>query len=168
MSIATDLLADFDKEIANTRRMLEAIPDGRWDWKPHAKSMALGQLAGHVAEMLGWTEGMLGGDLDFAALGSSYRPFVATGRKELMETFEKGAARLLAALSGRSDAALRETWTMRKGPQVLMSMPRHAAVRANGLHHVIHHRGQLTVYLRLLGVPVPPTYGPTADMPMMG
>lgn len=166
MSIAEELSADLEKEAANTRRILEAVPDGRFGWKPHPKSMSLGQLAGHVAEMLAWTEGMLGGDLDFAAMGSSYQPFVATGKAELLETFDKGTARLRSALAGKSDAALRETWTMRQGPKVLMSMPRHAAIRANALHHVIHHRGQLTVYLRLLGVPVPATYGPTADAPV--
>jgi uncharacterized damage-inducible protein DinB len=166
VSIAEDLLADLEKEVAHTRRVLEAVPDGRWDWKPHAKSMALGQLAGHVAEMLQWAEAMLEGDLDFAAMGSSYQPFVAKGRTELLDAFEKGAARLRSALAGRSDATLRETWTMRQGPRVLMALPRHAAIRANALHHVIHHRGQLTVYLRLLGAPVPPTYGPTADTPV--
>ncbi|HEX5135741.1 MAG TPA: DinB family protein [Planctomycetota bacterium] len=134
--------------------------------KPHPKSMTLGQLAGHVAEMLSRTEGMLGGDLDFAAMGSSYRPLVSAGKRELLETFDRGAARLRSALAGKDDAVLRETWTMRQGPKVLMSMPRHAAIRANALHHVIHHRGQLTVYLRLLGVPVPATYGPTADTPV--
>jgi uncharacterized damage-inducible protein DinB len=163
MSMEEDLLADFEKEVANTRRVLEAIPDGHWDWRPHVKSMTLGRLAGHVAETPMWAEAMVQGDLDFAVGGALPKPFIASRRAELLETFEKCAARFRSAVAGRGDATLRETWTMRHGARVLVSKPLHEALRANALHHVIHHRGQLTVYLRLLGAPVPSTYGPTAD-----
>ena len=163
MPLAQALVTDFQSESANTRRVLDAFPEGRADWKPHEKSMSLGRLAGHVAELPGFVPAVLGGDYDFAA--GDYKPFLATTRAELLRVFEQHVQGFEKALAGRDDAFLSATWTLRFQGKVLMSLPRHMAIRTTAIHHVIHHRGQLTVYLRLLGVPVPPTYGPTADHP---
>lgn len=157
------LLRDFEAEVANTRRLLEALPEDRFDWKPHERSWTLGALAGHVAEAAGWADAMLEDDFDFAAVARDYQPFVPKDRADLLEHHDKGVASFLETFRGRDDAFMDATWTMRNGDAIFLSMPRDAAVRATILHHVIHHRGQLTVYLRLLDVKVPSTYGPSAD-----
>lgn len=163
MPIHEALVADFESEATNTRKVLEAVPQDRLDWKPHEKSMSLGQLAGHIAETPSWVHAMLEGDFDISALAGDYVPFVPGSRSELLETFEKNVAGFGDMLSGRDDDFLSVTWTMRNGETVMMSVPRHEAIRTTAIHHSIHHRGQLSVYLRLLGVPLPQTYGPTAD-----
>jgi uncharacterized damage-inducible protein DinB len=165
MGIGEAMLADFEKERLATKRVLEAVPEGRMDWKPHEKSMSLGALAGHIAETPGWVRSMMEGDLDLASMAGSWRPFVPSSQRELLETFEKSVESFRVAVASGSDATFSETWRIRNGPKVLMEQPRHAAIRGNAIHHLIHHRGQLTVYLRLLGVAVPQTYGPSADFP---
>ncbi len=164
MSLAAALVADLEEEAKNTRKMLELVPEAKLEWKPHEKSMTLGQLASHLAENSSWIGAMLEDELDFAAF-SGYQPFSAKNGKELLEGFEKYLRAGLDAIRGRSDAELARTWTMRNGPKVLMSSPKHQAIRSTAIHHWIHHRGQLSVYLRLLGVPLPQIYGPTADEP---
>jgi uncharacterized damage-inducible protein DinB len=166
-SIAADLIRDLEAEAAKTRTMLAAVPEERLDWKPHAKSMTLAALASHLAENPSWISSMLEDGMDFADLGD-YRPFVAKSRKELLEGFDKNLRAGLEAIRGKSDAFLCAAWTMRNGPKVLMTAPKHDAIRGTAIHHWIHHRGQLSVYLRLLDVPVPQTYGPTADHPSFG
>jgi len=165
MSQATDLIADFAAEVSNTRKLLEAVPEGQLDWKPHQKSSSLAALAGHIAETPNWLGTMLEDEMDFAAM-TDYVPFVPTTKAELLEAFEQGAAAFAAPLEGQDDAFMSATWTMRKEDQVLMQAPRGQLMRSILLHHLIHHRGQLTVYLRMLNVPVPATYGGSADEPM--
>ncbi len=161
MTLAERLLADFRTESANTRKYLEAIPDDKLDWKPHEKSMSLGQLVAHIAENPSWVSSIAGDDLDFATV--DYKPLVVSSRAEAIAALDEHAATFEAALEGKSDEAMLETWTMRNGDAILMQAPRHEAMRATGIHHWIHHRGQLGVYLRLLDVAVPGIYGPTAD-----
>lgn len=165
MSISEAIVAEFEQEAKNTRKLLKAVPEGRFDWKPHDKSMSLGQLASHIAEAPSWVRSMMEPVFDFGAVAAEYKPFAPADPAELLEGFEKNAEAFSEVLSGKDDAFMRETWTMKNGDKVLMSAPRHAAIRNVSLNHILHHRGQLTVYLRLLDVPVPPTYGPTADHP---
>ena len=161
-SLAQVSLGDLAQELATTRRVLERVPDDRWDWKPHEKSMTLGQLAGHVANLLNWgTHTLSEAGVDFAAPPAV--PPRPTNRAGLLAAFDAGTERLREGLAGAGDEALGATYTVRRGEQVLMAMPRAAMVRGMVLSHIIHHRGQLTVYLRLLDIPVPPVYGPTAD-----
>ena len=164
MRIRDSLLSDFNREAGQTRGVLEAVPEDRLDWKPHDKSMSLGVLAGHVAESPGWTQGMMEADLDFAA-ASDWTPFVPQNRTELLEFFEKTTSGFRSLIADLENEFLLQEWCMRDGDKVHMRMPRHEAMRTIAIHHTLHHRGQLTVYLRLLEVPVPPTYGPTADFP---
>jgi uncharacterized damage-inducible protein DinB len=164
MSISQTLLSDLETEAKHTRTMLALVPEESLAWKPHEKSMSLGQLASHLAETPSWTSAMLEPSMDFAALGD-YRPFLARTRSELLAVFERNHAESVAALRGRDDRFMGETWTMRNGPQVLLSEARKDALRSTLVHHAVHHRGQLSVYLRLLGVQLPPIYGPTADHP---
>ena len=155
-------LGDFDHELSITRRVLERVPDAHWDYKPHPKSMSLGQLAGHLSNIPHWGALTLGGsELDFAA-GGPPQPRPAT-RDALLENFDAAAVSARAALSSADDAHLGGTYTVRNGERVVMAMPRAAMLRGMILSHMIHHRGQLSVYLRLLDVPVPSIYGPSAD-----
>lgn len=167
MSIANELIRDLEAEAKKTRAMLAVVPETKLDWKPHAKSMTLGGLAGHVAENPAWISAMLEDEMDFGAM-KDYRPFAPKDRGELLAAFDKNVRAGLDAIRGRSDAFLLGTWTMRNGDKVLMSAPKHDAIRGTAIHHWIHHRGQLSVYLRLLDVPLPQTYGPTADAPSFG
>jgi uncharacterized damage-inducible protein DinB len=164
MSIAAELVRDLEDEAVKTRKMLELVPDAQLDWKPHEKSMTLGMLASHLAENPVWIPAMLEDELDFARMGD-YTPFAAKSRQELLLGFDKNLRAGVDAIRGREDDFLARTWTMRNGPKVLMSCPKSEAIRSTAIHHWIHHRGQLSVYLRLLGVPLPQTYGPTADDP---
>lgn len=168
MSIRASLLADLRLEAASTRRLLASVPPEHWDWRPHERSMPLGALASHLAENPSWGLATLERDLDLAAAFTDRRPFVASGREELLATFDANAASLERALAAADEASLEVPWRMLDGERVLMTLPRHTALRVTLLHHQIHHRGQLSVYLRLLDVPVPRTYGPTADMPGFG
>jgi len=162
MSIAQGLLAEFDVETANTRRTLERIPVDKLEWKPDPKSMTLGRLAAHVAEMPGWAALTLTTDeLDFAAGG--YTPAMATSQEQLLEIADKNAAAARAAIAATSDADFMKPWTLRQGDQIFFTMPKIAVIRGMVMNHTVHHRGQLTVYYRMNGVPVPALYGPSAD-----
>jgi uncharacterized damage-inducible protein DinB len=154
-------LAEFDQEMASTRRLLERVPSEKGEWKPHEKSFALGHLAQLVSWMPGWIEQSLREPHIDLAGGASYS-FETT--ETLLENFDKVVAGARAALAEVVGPALEETWSLRMGEQVLFSGPRGEVVRGH-LNHLIHHRGQLTVYLRLLDVPLPQIYGPTADEP---
>jgi uncharacterized damage-inducible protein DinB len=167
-TLSQRLVEDFQDEVASMRKYLERVPEERFDWKPHEKSMSLGQLAGHQAEAPGGIAGMAEDEFDMASLEADYVPFVPASRTELLETLEKNVAVYEQVVADRDDAFMSAPWTMRHGDQVLLSAPRHQAIRRTGIHHWIHHRGQLSVYLRELGVDVPPTYGPTADDPSFG
>ena len=163
MSIADALLSDFRQEALNTRKILEAVPEDRLEWKPHEKSMTLGQLAGHIAETPGWAFGMMEDELDTASSEQEWKPFVPESAEQCLTKLEECAAGFAQILDGRDDDFMSATWTMRHGDTIHMQAPRHAALRGVALHHWAHHRGQLTVYLRLLDVAIPSTYGPTAD-----
>ncbi len=166
MSLAQKLVSDFEKENTRTKHVLEAVPEDKLDFKPHEKSMSLGELAGHLAETPMWGGSMMEDVMDFAEM-PDYKPYVVTNKAEMMGTLDKNASAFLEMMKDRDDAFMEATWTMKMGDKVLMSDPRHEAMRDILVHHSVHHRGQLTVYLRLLGVPVPATYGGTADHPML-
>jgi uncharacterized damage-inducible protein DinB len=159
MSFAAELLPEFDREMATTRRLLERVPDRQGEWKPHPKSFCLGHLALLVAWMPGWiTNAARESTLDLAkAPGYSIEPTA-----KLLALFDTNVREARKALAGTSDADLAATWTLTRGDAVFMSMPKREVIRLH-LDHLIHHRGQLTVYLRLRDVPLPPIYGPTAD-----
>jgi uncharacterized damage-inducible protein DinB len=156
------LLVEFDHEMAVTRRLLDRVPEPLLAWKPHEKSFSLGGLAMHLARLPHWGTEILERDAYDVGIEKAPKPEPAS-LAEVLSAFDRNVAEVRRALSTRSDAELRDTWTMRKGAQVVLSMPKVSALRRFLLHHVIHHRGQLTVYLRLQNVALPPIYGPSAD-----
>lgn len=155
---------DLEQELATTRRVLERVPDEHWDWKPHEKSMSLGGLAGHLAQLTWLALSVMQQD-EFEARSAS-RPAPPANREEMTRTFEQGAAALVEAVNAAPAEAWGQTWSLKAGGQTFLSMPRAAALRVMGISHPVHHRGQLSVYLRLLGIPVPRIYGPSADEPI--
>ncbi len=162
MSLSSSFLGEFDHEMSNTRKVLERVPTDKLAWKPHAKSMTMGRLASHIAEMPIWVLRALGApEYDFAVGGTLRHDIPST--REIVEAFDKNLADAREAIAGAGDDALREKWTLRRGDRVAFTLPRIAVLRALVLNHVIHHRGQLTVYLRLNDAPVPALYGPSAD-----
>lgn len=161
MSIAQMFLPEFDQEMANTRRLLECVPDGKFDFKPHEKSMTLGQLAGHVGELPRY--GTMIMRLERLDLTGSEKPFRPATKKEIIETFDKHVAEAREALAGASDEDLLKIWSFSFMGKDIFSMPRVAVLRAMMMNHLIHHRGQLGVYLRLNNVEFPGMYGPSAD-----
>jgi uncharacterized damage-inducible protein DinB len=165
MAIRDALLAEFDHEMISTRQTLERVPEGKPDWAPHEKSMKMGRLAGHLAELSGWAASIIGKDeLDFRPVGAPpMQPLVMTSRQQLLDTFDKKATEARAALAGASDEHLLKTWTLLGGGKTIMAMPRVAFLRSFFMNHIIHHRAQLGVYLRMNNVPVPSVYGPSAD-----
>lgn len=165
MTIAERLLPELDHEMATTRSLLAIVPDDRADWRPHPKSTPLGGLAIHIAQVctgLGSAVVNLPG-IDFATLPP--RPGYESTAKMIAD-FDAGLAEFRAALAKLSDEAMMETWTMSAGDRVFLAMPRVATLRTLIMNHSIHHRGQLSVYLRELDVPLPSIYGPTADTPV--
>ena len=159
------LLPEFDQEMANTRKALERIPEDKMSWKPDPKSMTLGRLAGHVAELPNWAVMTVTTDsLDINPGGQrAFEALVATSRSQLLAEFDKNVASARAAIAGASDHDLMQDWQLLSDGQVILSMPKAAVLRTMVMNHIIHHRGQLMVYYRLNGVPVPGMYGPSAD-----
>ena len=157
-------LGDFDNEMQSTRRILERVPDEHWNWKPHAKSASLGDLASHVAMVIGLQNAVVRRDeLDILARDGAL-PAKVTSRAELLERFDATVASVRESIAALTDeGAWQRQWTFRRGDHVIFAMPRVAAFRTLGINHLVHHRGQLSVYLRLLDVPVPGMYGPSAD-----
>jgi uncharacterized damage-inducible protein DinB len=161
MAIKDGLLADFDHEMGTTRKLLERVPDDQWGWKPHAKSMTLGGLVTHIANIPFWGELILSQrSLDLMTLPPN-RAELPT-RAAVVADFDTKIRRTRACMD-KTDAELTALWTLTRGEQEMFAAPRIAAVRSFVLHHLIHHRGQLSVYLRLLDVAVPSIYGPSAD-----
>lgn len=155
-------IAELNHEAASTKRILERVPDGKFDWKPHAKSMTLGRLVSHVAELPGFLNSILTMDeFDFAQ--GHYKSSVAKTPEELMNLFKQKLDEVIQTLQNTSDEKMQANFTLRNGDRVFGTMPRLVAVRSMALNHIIHHRGQIAVYLRLLDVPVPGMYGPSAD-----
>lgn len=165
MSIGQSLLPEFDEEMKNTRKVLERVPDEKWNWKPHEKSGTLGWLATHVATVPEWLSMTMNTEeLDYAPVdGPSYTPPKIDNRAQMLAAFDKGAKEAREALVKGTDSDFAKEWTLLAGGQKIFSMPRIACIRSMILNHLIHHRGQLTVYFRLVGVPVPGLYGPSAD-----
>ncbi len=162
----TDLfLADLDREAASTRRALERVPEGRDDWKPHEKSMPLGYLATLIATILGWINFMVNQDqLDMAPKdGPKYKPQALKTNSELLAALDESVAKARTALENTTDEHLLTTWKFLVGGQVASENPRHVMIRDAVFSHLAHHRGQLTVYLRLNEASVPAIYGPSAD-----
>ena len=159
MTIAETLLPEFDQEMATTRRVIERVPAAKGEWKPHAKSFSLGHLAQLVAGMPGWiTNAVSETSLNLAAYpGYSYET-----TETLLKSFDKHVKEARQALTAARDSDFQVEWSLKQGDQVFFSAPRGVIVRQH-INHLVHHRGQLTVYLRLLDVPVPSIYGPTAD-----
>jgi uncharacterized damage-inducible protein DinB len=155
-------LGDLAHELAVTRRFLERVPEAHFAWKPHEKSMSLGGLATHLAQLPFWQLNILKHD-EFDLMTAPPPLSAAADREEVLRRFDENSAALQSALNELDEAALGSTWTLRRGEQVIFQMPRVAALRSMGISHMVHHRGQLSVYLRLLEVPVPGAYGPSAD-----
>ena len=166
MRISDSLLPEFDQEAANTRRTLERIPDEKLAWKPHPKSWSMAALASHVANLPHWAVMTLQTDsLDLNPPGGGEQPrqAEATSRQELLGMFDRTMTAAREAVASASDAQWRESWTLLNGGHAIFSMPKIAVMRSYVMNHLVHHRGQLTVYLRLNDVPVPGLYGPSAD-----
>jgi uncharacterized damage-inducible protein DinB len=166
VKLSETITAELQREAATTRKMLERVPEDAFAWKPHEKSMTLGRLAGHVVELHGMFRAILTADeLDFAA--GSFQPFAPSNVSELLETFDRNVAEAVELLKAQPDEGLFKPWRMRNGEQVFFELPRLAAIRSMALNHIFHHRGQLSVYLRLRDIALPSVYGPTADEPMV-
>ena len=161
MTIKDTLLMEFDHEMAATRRLIERLPDEKLAWKPHAKSYSLGGLATHLANLLVWAGNILNEDSFDLAVELPRNPEIMS-RAELLSTFDANSRRVRGCMD-KTDAEYSGRWSLKRGAQEVFSMPRSTAFRSFVLHHMIHHRGQLTVYLRLNDVPLPAIYGPTAD-----
>ncbi|HEY0510993.1 MAG TPA: DinB family protein [Thermoanaerobaculia bacterium] len=162
MSLSQSLLPEFDHEMANTRRVLERVPAEKFSWLPHDKSSSFGKLATHVANLPSLASLALHQDEVNVAERRANLPKADT-TQELLDLFDKSAAEARASIAGSSDETLFQTFTLRNGDQVIFSVPKIGALRGFFMNHIIHHRGQLTVYLRLNGIPVPGLYGPSAD-----
>ena len=164
MPIAQALLPEFDQEMASTRKTLERVPDDKWDYKPHEKSGALGWLAWHLSHLPEWTVYTLKQDaLDLAPAGGRPDFALPKNRKEVLEAFDRNVAEARKAIQATSDEEFMKPWTLLKGGQKLMTLPKIAVMRSFVMNHLIHHRAQLGVYLRLNDIPVPSIYGPSAD-----
>jgi uncharacterized damage-inducible protein DinB len=161
MSMSDSLIPEFDMEMSNTRRALERVPMDKASWQPHPKSMTLGRLAIHLAELPGWASTTVNTDeLNFA---DGYNPAKVATPEELLALFDGNVSEARAALAGAGDEVWHKPWTLRNGEQVIFTLPKIVVHRSFVMNHIVHHRGQLTVYLRLNDVPVPSLYGPSAD-----
>lgn len=154
-------LGDLNHELNTTRKLLERVPEAHLEWKPHEKSFSLGNLALHIATIPYWLTRVL--SADHFDLTEATRNPPPSSLKEILDAFEHRVSEMRALLDAADDTALTETWQLRRGEQVLQTMPRVAVIRAMGINHIVHHRAQLSVYLRLLDVPLPAMYGPSAD-----
>ena len=160
MALVDALLPEFDHEMTTTRKLLERIPEERMDWKPHPKSMSLGQLATHVATIPMWGRVTLDQE-EFDAGGPPAAPLAK--RADLLDMFDRHVAGTRKALTGRTDGELMVPWTLKNNGHTVFSMPRAAVWRSFVMSHIVHHRAQLGVYLRMQDVPLPSIYGPSAD-----
>jgi uncharacterized damage-inducible protein DinB len=165
MPIAESLLPEFDHEFATARKLLERVPEAEFGWKPHAKSMSLGQLATHVANLAFW--GTMTLSRDFYDLAANDDPESrlppASSRDQLLKDLDDKVKTARGVLAQTTDAQMLAPWSLKHGDHVIFTVPRVAAMRTFVMNHMIHHRGQLSVYLRLKDVPLPSIYGPTAD-----
>lgn len=162
MNIGHQLLAELVHEAQTTKKFLALVPSEKLDWAPHEKSMKLGTLAQHIAEIHGWAKEIIAADeLDFATM--EYKPEPIKDANDAVERMEKGLAVSKDLLSSASNEDMGKPWTMRQGEQIFFTLPKQVVYRTWVLNHIIHHRAQLGVYYRLLGIAVPGSYGPSAD-----
>ncbi len=163
MAIKDGFISELKHEASFTKKMLERVPWDKKDWRPHEKSMTLGRLATHITETLKWISNIRHiDDFDFMR-DLSFEFHTAATKEQLMQAFQENLENALSDLAAMSDEDFNKIWTVRRGEQVMYNMPKKVAVRAWGFSHQVHHRGQLSVFLRLLDVPVPGMYGPSAD-----
>jgi uncharacterized damage-inducible protein DinB len=161
MTIGDLLLPEFDHEMQSSRKVLERLPESKYGWKPHPKSMSMGALGTHVANLVTWANRAIEkNEHDVGRPGSAIE---AGSRGELLALFDRNVAAARQAIAGASDEMLEELWTFRIGGKPVFTLPRHVVVRSACMNHIVHHRAQLCVYLRLNDVPVPAIYGPSAD-----
>ncbi len=165
MSYAANLLPEFDDEMAKTRKVLDRVPEDKFDWRAHAKSNTLGWNANHLAELPGWAKvTFTGSEWDFAPVGGKrYESPKLTTRAELLALFDANVATARQAILNTTDEDMGQMWTLLAGGNVIFTMPRAAVIRSFVLNHMIHHRAILCVYLRLNDVPVPGMYGPSGE-----
>jgi len=161
MQFSETLLPEFDEEMSNTRKLLACVPDGKFDYQPHEKSMTLGRLASHVAEMPSWAAYTL--DNETLDLPADTKPRVAGSRAELLEMFDKSVPEAREKIAAASDEEWRKIWTLKIGDKAVLSMPRSTVMRSMVMNHLVHHRAQLGVFLRLNDIMFPGMYGPSAD-----
>lgn len=162
MTRVESLLGEFVHETQTARKHLERLPDSRFEWRPHPKSFTAGGLASHVIDCIRWVEPVFAADeLDMDP--AAYRPFQATSIAAVLETFDDEVARARDAMARAADTSAAQPWRFKMRGKVRWEKPREAVFRDMTLNHLVHHRGQFSVYLRLLDVPVPGSYGPTAD-----
>ncbi|MCC6287828.1 MAG: hypothetical protein IT249_08085 [Chitinophagaceae bacterium] len=162
MALGTSMAAELKHEASNTRKILSRIPEAHFDWKPHEKSMTIGRLASHIAELTLWA-GLITNANEFDFAKTAFNRCKATNSKELLEAFEQNLEQAVAVLQSAADETLNENWILCRGEIVVVNLPKKVALRTMLMNHIIHHRGQLSVYLRLLNIPVPGMYGPSAD-----
>jgi uncharacterized damage-inducible protein DinB len=165
MGLTEALLPEFDDEMANTRKTLERVPEDKFTWKPHEKSMTMRELAIHLATIPGWVVPMIRQNvLDIAPPGEPpYQPPSADSRTEVLKIFDENVEAARAAIAGARDEHLLQPWTLLSGGRTVFTLPRSTVLRSMIMNHSIHHRAQLGVYLRLNDIPVPAIYGPSAD-----
>ena len=155
------LLPELDTEIGKTRRLFEALPDDKSDFKPHEKSMTLGRLAGHTTDLFRLMALTLtSSELDMAI---AWQPYTMAGKAELLAHFERNASDARVAFEQITDQAFHQSWIIKRGPNVLFSGERFTYYRNQGINQIVHHRAQLGTYIRALGLPLPGMYGPSAD-----
>ncbi|MDQ6663487.1 MAG: DinB family protein [Acidobacteriota bacterium] len=161
MTISEILLPEFNEEMKSTRKMLERVPEDKFEYKPHEKSMTMGRLASHVAELPVWAVHTF--QMDVLDLQPGQQPFLAKSHKDLLENFDKQVAEARGLIAGATDEKLGEIWTLKFAGKTIVAMPRAKVLRSMVMNHMIHHRAQLSVYLRLVDMEVPGMYGPSAD-----
>lgn len=162
ISLKDVAIGDLRRELILTRRVLERLPDDEWGWKPHEKSYSLGELATHLSNLPLWLESILRED-SYDLASSSIEDRIPQNREAILARFDTRCEAVRQALDELHDENLGTDYALLDGEKVVFTMPRGAALRSMGISHMIHHRAQLTVYLRLLDIPLPPVYGPTAD-----
>lgn len=162
MALHTAFVNELRHEAANTRKILERIPEDQWNWKPHDKSSTLGKLACHIAELPRWADQIVSKP-EFDIVKDHFDRVSVTSKSELIATFDAIIKQTTAILENTKDEEFSSGWTFKRGGVTAFELPRTLAIRNMVLNHIVHHRGQLSVYLRLLNVPVPGMYGPSAD-----
>jgi uncharacterized damage-inducible protein DinB len=162
MAINDAFIAELKHESGLTKNILERVPLDKKDWKPHEKSMTLGRLATHIAEIPRWVREIINID-EYDFLAQTFKPRIAGSQEDLISIYQEHLGNAIGALETQNDDEFNKTWTLKRGNLILLSTPKKVAIRGWAFSHMIHHRGQLSVYLRLLDVPVPGLYGPSAD-----